>query len=187
MAARAALSAEEWAARSAAVQERLLEFHPFRLADCVLFFIQVRGEVRTEPMIREALALGKRIGVPVTHMENGRLEFHEVTDLERDLNQTGALNIPEPGEHCRPIPTAAVDLVVVPGVGFDRRGYRIGYGGGFYDRFLLTVPRACKVAICFELQLVDAVPHLPGDVPVDWLITDRRVIRCERSQVEDVS
>jgi len=122
-------------ARSAAIQERLFEFHPFRLADCVLFFMQVRREVRTEPMIHEALALGKRIGLPVTHVEDGSLEFREVTDLERDLEATGALDIPEPRDHCRSIPPAAVDLVVAPGVGFDQRGYRIGYGGGFYDYY----------------------------------------------------
>ena len=174
-------------ARSAAIQERLFEFHPFRLADCVLFFMQVRREVRTEPMIHEALALGKRIGLPVTHVEDGSLEFREVTDLERDLEATGALDIPEPRDHCRSIPPAAVDLVVAPGVGFDQRGYRIGYGRGFYDRFLPTVPRACKAAVCFELQLIDAVPDLPGDVALDWLITDRRIIRCGPRQAEDTS
>jgi 5-formyltetrahydrofolate cyclo-ligase len=162
------------------VRERLLEFRPFRAADCVLFFVHVRGEVRTEPIIRDALELGKRVGLPVTQVAEGRLEFREIAHLDRDVREVGAMSIPEPGEHCRPIPAAAVDLVVVPGLGFDLRGYRIGYGGGFYDRFLPTVPRACKAAVCFELQIVEAVPDGPGDIPVDWLITDRRVIRCQR-------
>lgn len=169
------------------MQERFLDFHPFRAADCLLLFIQVRGEVRTEPMIREALALGKRVGLPVTHVQDRRLEFREVGNLDRDVHEGGAMNIPQPGEHCHPIPPAAVDLVVVPGLGFDLRGYRVGYGGGFYDRFLPTVPRACKAALCFELQLVDAIPDLPGDMPVDWMITDRRVIRCERPGEEALS
>jgi 5-formyltetrahydrofolate cyclo-ligase len=135
-------------------------------------------------MIHEALAAGKRVGLPVTLMEERRLEFREVGDLDHDLEVRGSFNIPEPREHCRAIAPQSADLVLVPGLGFDRRGYRVGYGGGFYDRFLSTLPGAATAGLCFDLQVVEAVPTAPGDVPVEWLITDRRLIRCQRSEAE---
>ncbi|HXF36758.1 MAG TPA: 5-formyltetrahydrofolate cyclo-ligase, partial [Actinomycetota bacterium] len=74
-----------------------------------------------------------------------------------------------------------LDAVVVPGLAFDRRGYRVGYGGGFFDRFLpRTRPDAFRVGICFHLQLVEEVPHGAGDEPVDAVVTEREVIRCRR-------
>ena len=83
---------------------------------------------------------------------------------------------PDPGRD-DPIDSSALDLVLVPGLAFDRRGWRVGFGAGLYDRFLFGV-RAPRVALAFSLQLVDSLPVEPHDEPVDWIVTEGETIAC---------
>ena len=85
---------------------------------------------------------------------------------------------PEPLERTR-VPTSEIDVIVTPGVAFDRRGFRTGYGGGYYDRFFRRVPPgAFRVGVCFALQVVPEVPTGPSDQLVDAIVTEDEVLRC---------
>ena len=90
----------------------------------------------------------------------------------------GFMDIPEPTASCEPVDPQEVDLVLVPGVAFDRQGNRLGYGGGYYDRFLQQCA-APRVALAFATQLVDHVPTEPHDLRVHAVVTDEEVIRIE--------
>ena len=71
-----------------------------------------------------------------------------------------------------------IDLILVAGIAFDRDGYRLGYGLGYYDKFLAKLPKALKIGLCFDLQIVEKVPRESYDVPVDMIVTDEEVIKC---------
>jgi len=170
---------EESMERSLPVMERLWSLPEFREAKTVFFFISFRSEVDTVPMIRQALAEGKRVCLPFTDPQTKEMVASQVLDLDREL-RPGNYGILEPREEfLRPVPPEEIDVVVMPGVAFDCCGRRLGYGGGYYDRFLDRCgPRALRVAPCFELQLVGEVPCAEHDHRVHVLVTERRVIRC---------
>ena len=104
------------------------------------------------------------------------LELHAIADPVRDIG-TGYRDIPEPLPACPRISRDAIDFVLVPGVAFDRRGRRLGYGGGYYDRLLpLLSPRAARVVGAFDLQLVDQVPAAAHDIAVEAIVTESRTL-----------
>ena len=101
-----------------------------------------------------------------------------VIDFE-SLVPFGKFGIPEPMELMK-VSYKSIDAVIVPGVAFDKNGYRIGFGFGHYDKFLKKTPHAVKIGLAFEFQIVDSVPKEEHDVPVDFIITEKRVIDCKK-------
>ena len=151
-------------------------------ARTVMWYLGIRSEVRTRPAVEEALASGRRIVVPYCTVDAsgaGRLGLWHLGSLE-ELTP-GTWNIPEPprgrwGEPEKEVSPRELDLVVVPGVAFDRRGARLGNGRGYYDRLLAEVrPDAALLAPAFECQIFDEVVVGPDDVFVDKVITERNV------------
>lgn len=142
-----------------------------------MFYVSFRSEVRTHELIRQRLNQGLRVAVPITHTSERRLEPRSLTDWSQ-LTQ-GAYGILEPN----PKTTVAVlpkelDVVIVPGSVFDLSGGRYGYGGGYYDRFLSQdAPQAIRIALAFDLQVLNAIPLAEHDQRMDWIITETRVIR----------
>jgi len=178
---RGALSPAEAAEKSARIIERLLGMDEYRRASTIMVYIDFRNEAQTGELVQRAMAAGKRVAVPVTDIANRRLTPSLLADFPGDL-QPGAWGILEPKPEClRPIAPEELDLVVVPGVAFDEKGNRLGYGGGFYDRFL---PRArydtVYVALAFELQVRPDVHPGPYDVPVHYLLTEDRLIKTKK-------
>lgn len=146
-----------------------LPFWPGRGA--VLFFHTMKTEVETPPMIEEAVRQGIAAALPRMEPE-GRLSLFRISDLSQDL-EVNSIGILEPRQSCPRVETEDLSIVIVPGVAFDPLGYRIGYGGGFYDRLLSENPRPWRVALAFDLQRVPRVPRKPHDVPVDVLVTEK--------------
>lgn len=142
-------------------------------ATTVALFLSTNDEIDTTPLLEHAWAEGKRTVVPVTH-RRAPLRFHRVTP-NTTLVRT-AFGVQEPqGE-----PDVAydkIDLVVVPGLAFDRLGGRLGHGGGYYDR-TLPMLHGPKLMYAFALQQVDAVPLGPDDVCVDAVVTETGRIAC---------
>ena len=175
---RDALDPQERAAHSRLIKEALFKLPQFLAARTVMFYVSFRSEVETHDMIREALASGRTVVVPVTDMNNKRLALSRLEDFDRDL-APGIWGIPEPSqEKIRPIACHDIDLVIAPGAAFSANGNRIGYGGGFYDRLLReSGKKAC--ALAFEMQILSDIPNNPEqDVPVDYILTENRVIIC---------
>ena len=179
LAARDMLEAEERAAASVGVEENLFSFKPFRAARLVMFFVSFRSEVDTKGMIRRALAEGKRVAAPVTNTDDGTLSPFEIGDFDTDLVE-GAYGILEPRQaRDRLVPPEEIDLLLFPGAAFDHSGGRVGYGGGFYDRFVSRLRQDVPlVAVAFSSQLRESVPMDTHDRPVDYIVTDREIIDC---------
>jgi len=174
---RLALSGQDVARKSAAILERLQAMEEYRQAVFLMTYVDIRNEVQTDELIKISLALGKQVTVPLTDIPARKLKPSLLLNFPEDL-APGPWGILEPAAGCfRPVEIQKIDLVIVPGVAFDERGNRLGYGGGFYDRFLpQTRPDTFRVALAFELQIKPEVCPDPDDCPVHCLITEKRVI-----------
>lgn len=169
---RAALSAEERAEKSKAIERRLFQWEPFMIAENASVFMSFRDEVETRHLIDMMRVMGKRVYVPIVDKESNDLLlslFHNYDELvESDFG------ILEPRINPSRIKEVEVlDFILVPGLLFSRDGYRIGFGGGYYDRLLSKLsPDVPRVGICFEEQLVDFVPSETYDQALDAVVTD---------------
>ncbi|MFZ5647734.1 MAG: 5-formyltetrahydrofolate cyclo-ligase [Bacillota bacterium] len=175
--ARMSMSQDSVREKSAVIMERIIACEVYRKSRHLMVYVDFRNEVKTGKLIVHALAGGKRVSVPITDIKGKRLTPSELIDYPGDL-EPGAWGILEPGKNCaRPVDPEELDLVIVPGVAFDSGGNRLGYGGGFYDRFLpRTLPGTVFLAPAFELQVVGNVFPGPLDVPVHIIVTEERVI-----------
>ncbi len=164
------------------IAQNLFALPEYKTAKIVLAYISKGNEVNTDEIIDNALNTGKRVFVPITLPEAKEMKFSELSRDWRNCLEKGSYGILEPKEICRKIDEnihEKADLILVPGIAFDEKCGRIGWGGGYYDRFLKKVSnRAIKVALAYELQIVDNVPMTQKDVRVDTIVTEKRVIRC---------
>lgn len=173
---RAAIPGEERRARGEAIRELLLGLPEMRRAGTVLVFASFGSEVPTRPLAADLHSGGKRLLLP--YLAGGEMEVAEVASSEPLV--PSAYGPPEPARRA-PADPADIDVVVAPGLAFDRRGNRLGYGGGAYDRYLARLrPVTLIVGIGFQEQIVDEVPTGWGDVPVHLVVTDREVIDARR-------
>jgi len=164
------------------IMDKFLRLPCFNSARCVLLYASKRGEVHTDGIIRSALSLGKKVALPVTIKEGNVLELYEIKSIE-ELSE-GAFGILEPARNPeRMVQPEEVELVVVPGVSFDRRGHRLGYGMGYYDSLLKKV-KGCKVGLAYDMQIVEHVPDEPHDVAVDMVVTQSELIMCSKPGAE---
>lgn len=173
---RDALTPECIAAKSRSIEERLFVELDYKRSTTILFYVSFRSEVVTLSSIEQALSEGKRVLVPVSHPKERRLTLSHIKDLSELTN--GTYGILEPArDFLRPVFHQEVELVLVPGAVFDYLGYRIGYGGGYYDNLLTQLhPQAVALALAFELQLVERLPREAHDRPVHKIITEQRTV-----------
>jgi 5-formyltetrahydrofolate cyclo-ligase len=173
---RRTLSAESRKQRSEAICTALAEHEAFKNANIVAGYAALRFEADPAPVLDRAFAAGKTVALPRASLQTGSLALHQVTP-ESELTES-AFSVREPHEDAPEVALDQVDLVIVPGLAFDARGHRLGYGKGFYDRLLPRLPKAVRVGFAFELSLLVEVPATAHDAQVHWIFTDRRVIRC---------
>lgn len=169
--------------KSEALASHLREVPLYEQAESILYFMSFRSEAATPTLIQQALTAGKIVGLPRTLLQPPGLLAYRVMSLTRDL-QPGYCGIPEPDPaRCAELDPATLDVVIVPGSVFDKRGGRMGYGGGYYDRFLADrAPQAIRIGLCFEVQLVDMVPLHPHDQLLDFIVTEDGVYDCLRTR-----
>jgi 5-formyltetrahydrofolate cyclo-ligase len=159
-----------------AIGNRLFDLASYKEADKVLFYASFKTEVNTELMIVEALDSGKTVLLPKVNSEENRLTKHIIKDLKEI--SPGYMGIPEPVTDSQ-MKVEDIHMLVIPGVAFDLKGNRTGYGGGFYDRLLPRVKGdRTIVALAYEVQVFDSLPCEPHDIPVDFIITEERIIAC---------
>ncbi|NLG83265.1 MAG: 5-formyltetrahydrofolate cyclo-ligase [Firmicutes bacterium] len=157
---------------------RLLSLPEVQLARVVGLYADFRGEVPTARLALLLCRAGKTLAFPAVIPWEKRLVFRCVRD-RRDL-VVGTYGIREPRPDVPSIARRALDVVVVPGVGFDRRGYRLGYGAGYYDRFLRTVRPDCfKVGLAYACQMVPVLPAEAHDLRLDAVVTEEGVFRFQ--------
>lgn len=163
-----------------ALIEHLTERDEFRDAETILFYYPVKGEPNLLPLAEQALRLGKRIAFPLCHPKTHKMTFHAVDTL--DELTVGAYGIPEPDHHLPTVTANDRTLCIVPALSFDRFGYRLGYGGGYYDRFLSEFA-GISVGLVYEALCVEELPRDRYDERVDLIITEKGVnYQNERTQ-----
>lgn len=168
----AALSGDERSRRSRKIAAKLLKHPVFKDSSCVCFYVSLPSEVETESLIDAALKRGKKVLVPLADLENKALELYRITGRSR--LEAGPFGIREPRASKRHLADPSdCDLVIVPGIAFDRSGRRIGRGLGFYDRLLVRVrPDAFKLGLAFRFQVVPKIPAESHDIRLDAVLTD---------------
>lgn len=149
-----------------------------------LYFIycSYQSEVETSLLIDRCLKAGKTVCVPMTTPAQSRMQAVVIKDAGIDL-RPGYKGIPEPILHLvqdGELKPEAIEVAVIPGAVFDRCGHRLGYGGGYYDRFLARAPQALRIGLAYSMQLVNHIPALPHDMPMDILITEHEILTWPR-------
>lgn len=177
---RDALTEAELEEKSGRIAEKLFSTNIYRNSQRILCYMDFRNEVRTGKLIKKALADGKKISLPRVENRTGGIRdllAFAISDIENDL-EPGTYGILEPKQYkLQRMEPGEIDLVLVPGVVFDMKKYRIGYGAGYYDRFLNKVGKDCiKAGLAFEIQIKESVPVQGHDIPMDLVITEDRVI-----------
>jgi 5-formyltetrahydrofolate cyclo-ligase len=173
------LTPADVAARSAAIGDQLRKLTLFLGAQTVFTYVSRGNEVQTHELIRDMLCGGKRVGVPAFDRERDAYHAAWIRHFPDDL-QPGLLDILEPQpDRARTAPWDKFELLLVPGLAFDARGHRLGRGKGYFDR-MLEQAIGLKVALAYDFEVLTEVPAAAHDVPMDFIITENRVVRCER-------
>lgn len=162
----------------AAQADGLLDALPFDPeAPVVAAYVPIRGEVDPGPLLARLLARGHTRALPRVAGDDAIL--HLAPD-DAALIVGGRYQIPEPPSDAERVDLERVGLVLVPGLALDERGHRVGWGRGYYDRLLPTLPRARRVGLVYDFQLIGEVPNRPGDEPLDVVLTDARYLEARR-------
>ena len=160
-----AMTPEEIESRSRKLGQLFLASDAYRDAKTIYGYMPYNQEVRTVPMLEQALADGKRVAVPKCYGDEMKFIYLEdLTQVEK-----GYAGIPEPIAD-GPVGDDPTALVLMPGMAFDPQGHRIGYGGGFYDKFLASEPGHPTLALCYEFQMLDHLETEEFDIPVDTVL-----------------
>ena len=160
-----AMTEEEIVSRSQRLGELFAASEAYQNAKTIYGYLPYNQEVRTVPMLERALQDGKRVAVPKCYGDE--MKFIFMDDLSKV--EKGYANIPEPVAD-GPIADDETALVLMPGLAFDPEGHRIGYGGGFYDKFLAAEPNHPTLALCYEFQLLPKLETEAHDIPVDYVL-----------------
>lgn len=157
--------------KSSAIQNKIFDADWYKNSNTIMIYISFQNEVDTHKIIEKALGFGKRVIVPVCVGENDLIPVEINNHTKMKTNKYGILepesNVKYEGE---------IESVIVPGVAFDRNFNRVGFGRGYYDRFLSTYPNSLKVGICFQNQLCDKIDADSNDIPMNIIITEEEII-----------
>lgn len=157
-------------AADTAITEKIVNTPEFTNAKTIFVYMDFNQEVATDEIIKVALEQGKIVGAP--RISGGQMNFF-VIEGESDLEPC-LYGMMEPGTKC-PLVSLA-DLIIVPGIAFDKNKHRIGYGGGYYDKFLAKHPKVPTIAVAYEMQILKAVPYEKTDISPDVIFTEKRII-----------
>lgn len=171
------LTEEELTDKYDIIEQKLFEFANFMESESVFLYTPINGEIPTETIIKKSLKIEKQLILPVLTHSKKPIHLYKITDYNKDLvlNENDIL---EPDvKKCKKIPLEDVDIAVIPGLAFDDKGGRIGFGNDFYKRLIARLPETCrKISLAYEEQLVDQIQMESRKYTVDIIITDQRII-----------
>ena len=166
--------------KSKEIKGNLFDLTEFKEASNILFYVSYDNEVNTHDMIKESMKKKKNVIVPISDKINRCLILSELKNWD-DLEQ-GSYGIFEPRkEKIKEAPIEKIELIIVPGVGFDEKGNRIGHGKGFYDNLLRNSTNIPHIGLAFESQTLKEIPIQSHDLPVHKIVTEKRVIDCKNN------
>jgi|TARA_B110000263_G_scaffold133834_1_gene116254 5-formyltetrahydrofolate cyclo-ligase len=176
---RKALSNLKQNEKSLIVTRRLLDMGEFKTSKAVFCFLSTAHEVKTEEIILKAFRLGKDVLVPLLNPQEGDMQ---VVRISRDTRfAIGKYGVREPSLETREVVSSAcIDFVIAPGLAFDIFGNRIGYGGGHYDKLFKNISNdVTRVAVGYDFQIIESVPHSDFDESVHFIVTETKTLRCQ--------
>ncbi|MHC4552417.1 MAG: 5-formyltetrahydrofolate cyclo-ligase [Planctomycetota bacterium] len=178
----AAMSAESQLCKSKRICRSIVESQTFADAQVVMVFLSLLNEVDTTPLILHAWQQGKTVAAPKISWEQRHMIPVEITSLETGIKtDSKGLRNPISGN---PVPFEDIDLVITPGLGFDKDGNRLGRGGGYYDRFFTSDQlRADRWGVAFSEQMCDVVPHDETDIQVHGIVTENGIVQTVQGTV----
>lgn len=176
--------------------ERIRNWEVYQNAELLLFYVSYRSEADTLQLIKEAFEAGRNVAVPkvvgndmifyrITHMNQLVEGYKGILEPDVELCEAVTETRGEDDVHTQSSTSPALPkhtLLFVPGCAFDEKGGRMGYGGGFYDRFMEKYPDVLRVALAYEEQLVEEVPRETHDKPVDVIFTEKRLIQVPKAE-----
>lgn len=163
------------------IRKSLFESEIYKNSKVVFIYVNMDSEINTIDIIKELLTSNKIVAVPKVipvSLKERQMKALKINSMLQ-LNESGAFGILEPSVECEDI-SEDVDLIIIPGLAFDINGNRLGYGGGFYDRFLRKYPNSKRVALCYDFQIFDEIPHEFFDEKVDLIISEEKIISLEK-------
>lgn len=159
------------------IANRLFSASYYRSADTILAYVSLPDEIETDCIIEYALSNNKRVAVPYCVDDDGHMEFYLINSLN-DL-QIGSFGVREPRlDVCRKLDSFDNSIILVPALSFDDKGYRLGYGKGYYDRFLQNYP-FISIGLCYNIFVKNEIPIGEYDKKVDYIVTEDRIISCD--------
>jgi 5-formyltetrahydrofolate cyclo-ligase len=161
--------------KSSIIQKKIEDNHFFKISNKILIYVSYDHEVHTHNLIKKSLHTEKKIFVPRSRKRTYTIDpilINEWNDLS-----PGLYSILEPKKH-KKILSNNIDLIIIPGLGFDLYGNRIGYGKGFFDRLINRIPQAILIGLAFDFQITRRIPTELHDKKMDIIITEKRVIYC---------
>ena len=172
------MSKEDRIVQSKQICQRIIDSDVFRKASVVMTYLSMPHEVDMTLLILHAWQQGKTVAVPKVSWEQRHMIPVEITSLDTGLKEDRCgLRNPINGV---PVPFDEIDLVVTPGLGFDKKGNRLGRGGAFYDNFFKHEKiTAARWAVAFSPQICDEIPHDDNDMPIDAVVTENELIVCD--------
>lgn len=172
---RETIDPEERSKWDESIFNKLINCDLYKCANTIFAFVSFKTEVDTHKIIKHALDNGKTICVPKINSKQEGVKLYKIDSF--DQLKKGYFGILEPSESCPAVNSNDLDLILMPGVAFDRHGGRVGYGAAFYDRFLSNMNRQVdKIALAYHFQVLESVPMSEHDVRIDGIITEQESI-----------
>lgn len=162
------------------ISNKLLSLDCISNAKNIMLYIDFNNEVKTDYLIKKLLSLKKYVSSPVTIINNKKLIPYKINN--QDNFKIGAYGIKEPDtSYCAKINTSDIDVVIVPAVAYDKNCYRLGYGGGYYDRFLPILRKnTIFIGLAFDFQICDTIPKEEHDIQLDYVITESQILSSHK-------
>lgn len=158
-----------------AIFQSVINLEEYKKADTVLCYLSLDDEIKTDELVRYSLENKKRVAVPFCKDENGNMDFYFISSLED--TKEGTFGVREPNiKKCEKIKDFSSSIIIVPALCYNKNGYRLGYGKGYYDRFLENYT-FISVGLCYNSLIADEIPVNEFDKPVDIIISENEIIR----------
>ncbi len=166
------------------IRNHLFGWDKFKNARHIFCFVSFRSEIDTTPIIKRALQENKSVSVPKIDRARHEMKAYYIKDLSRNSLKPGEYGILEPTEKCEEADYSTIDLIIAPGLAFTLKGERLGFGGGYYDRFLAKHSGIPVCALTYDALITDYLPVKKNDINVDYLITESGIKIIKKGNIK---
>ncbi|MGO1372290.1 MAG: 5-formyltetrahydrofolate cyclo-ligase [Senegalia sp. (in: firmicutes)] len=173
------LSKEEVNTLSEKIISYLIKMEEFKNSKTIMTYLSFKEEVNTFKLIEKMMDLEKNVLTTYTDKNKNIIVPCKLKDLDESLDENPFGYLEPKEDLIEEVDPGQIDLIITPGLAFDKKGNRIGYGGGYYDKLLARAPQAIKIALSYDFQILSKVPSGKFDIPVDYIVTPTKIIVCE--------